>query len=65
MTNRLEKYLEGTFKIELPENIPSTYNYDDVDRRILFEVCVVDLLADFSVTKPLIHGNMKMMVLLF
>ncbi len=58
-----EKHLERTFDIQILENIPPKFDFTKENRRmgivgkvlysIKFEVCVVGLLVDFSVTKPL------------
>ena len=59
-----ENHLEGAFEISIPDNLPPTFVFNEANVRgqhprinvryeIKFEVCVVGLLADFSVIKPL------------
>ncbi len=64
ITGGTEKHIEGTFEIRLPENIPPTFTFDKIKEKlsprvnisysIKFEVCVVGIFTDFSVTEPLI-----------
>ncbi len=64
ITNSIEKHLQRTFDIQIPEYTPpifdsaQSYGRIGVSAKVLysitFEVSVVCLLADFSITEPLI-----------